>query len=95
MMTCKHCHHPNLPTRARGLCHRCHDVKEIRDQYPSGNKSGQDEPTQEELDQMISEQMSCLPKWWHGESIRQKDNHWLSSRVVRLGRDIVNNQRRR
>lgn len=94
MIVCLHCRDPRLPVKCRGLCRIC--WSQHRDKYLSKNARPNDaEPTQEELDRMISEQMTCLPKWWHGENIRQKDNHWLSSRVVRMGRDIVNTYRHR
>jgi hypothetical protein len=38
--------------------------------------SDMDEPTEEELERIIAEQMQCLPPWWDAEVRRQRQ--WLS-----------------
>jgi hypothetical protein len=60
-MGCLHCR-MDKKIRCLGLCYRCYDKKEIRVLY--GGHQPWNEPTQEEVDQCVFEQMQCLPKWW-------------------------------
>lgn len=67
-MLCKHC--GRLKIKDRGLCYRCCKIESLRKAYPpcTGWVPGKGEPTMEELDQIIHEQMKCLPSWWRSES---------------------------
>ena len=44
-------------------CPRCRD-----EAGEHGRNGHDDDMTEAELDQMIHEQMQCLPKWWHESS---------------------------
>lgn len=62
---CQHCDNPG--TRPRGLCVRCYNNPRIRQQYPSTSKFSRrmdHEPTAEEVERMVAEQMENLPDWW-------------------------------
>lgn len=58
----------------RGLCYRCYSDKDIRSQYGSDSPafvySQRGEPTAEEVERCVAEQMQCLPEWWDSESRR-------------------------
>jgi len=61
---CRHCM-KNRADRPRGLCGACYYTPEILAQYPSANPSCvAPEPTAEEIEQLVAEQMACLPDWW-------------------------------
>ncbi len=70
-MICRHCH-KNKVVRPRGLCCRCFYTPGVKEQYPITSKFGRyamrQEPTEEELEATIAEQMKCLPKWWDKEN---------------------------
>jgi hypothetical protein len=58
---------------ARGLCRHCYtdpDVRNSCDVLTPGMFEGQHttEPTEEELDQLIAEQMQNLPPWWREDA---------------------------
>jgi hypothetical protein len=58
----------------RDLCFACFSDPTIRAQYPTARgKRQHGEPTQAELEQMIAEQMQCLPEWWHASQNRYRD----------------------
>lgn len=60
---CRHCGQRKA-NRPRGLCWRCYYAPGVKALYPSTSKHApgkRDEPTEAELDQMIAEQMRCLP----------------------------------
>lgn len=66
---CVHC--GNEPaTRPRGLGWKCFYTPGVRDRYAiarggeHGAKSHQPEPTAEEVERMVAEQMKCLPADW-------------------------------
>lgn len=75
---CQHCHryHCNRP---RGLCTQCYKNLDVRQLYPTAKnytvKYGLKEPTEEELETLIAEQMRNLPAWWGRESERQKQGY--------------------
>ena len=60
---CQHCRTVRL-IRSRGLCWPCYETPEISRLYPPPSI----EPTEEELDAMIAEQMKCRPAWWDRET---------------------------
>lgn len=66
-MICRHCQKRNV-NRPRGLCWSCYHDPAILPLYPPSSKyaplSWLPEPTEEELDAIIAEQMQCLPAWW-------------------------------
>lgn len=62
-------------TRSRRLCVECD--KPINPRSTTGRcyDCRFHEPTQEEVDQCVAEQMQCLPSWWDNESRQQaKEN---------------------
>lgn len=72
---CRHCQ-KRKGNRPRGLCWTCHNNKSIRIQYPSthpfASKSAKGEyddvePTEEELNRIISEQLPTMPEWGEGD----------------------------
>jgi hypothetical protein len=66
-MPCVHCQRPKL-IRSRGMCYTCYDDEEIRKLYPKGERIYY-EPTQEEVDQCVAEQMALpIPEWWEQET---------------------------
>lgn len=57
---CDACPKCGLPKQKRSaVCDKCR-----RDEV-------MDEPTEEQLEKMIEEQMRCLPDWWHQDSRRK------------------------
>jgi hypothetical protein len=68
-MPCQHCQRPKL-IRSRGLCYTCYDDPEIRVLYDLATKPCH-EPTQEEVDRIVAEQMALpIPEWWEQETER-------------------------
>ena len=64
---CKHCQ-KHVGTRPRGLCHRCYLDVTIRKSYPPLSVMGtyaadyeEREPTEEEVEKMIAEQLPTMP----------------------------------
>jgi hypothetical protein len=69
MWKCIHCPSPlSRPNGAgRGLCWACYPNRAIRDRYARyarGAINESDEPTEEELNATIAEQLENLPSWW-------------------------------
>ena len=70
-MSCRNCGKPKV-NRPRGLCWGCFYCLAIRERYAplgalgeAGAKGHRDEePTTEDLDALIAEQMKRLPRWW-------------------------------
>lgn len=60
--TCAHCRRTGRRLVGRGLCSACYQRENVRDLYDPTNPHH--EPTEEELEQMIREQMENLPDWW-------------------------------
>ncbi len=60
-LTCKHC--GLYRDYAWGVCFRCHKLPEVQAAYAPKST----EPTEEELEAIIAEQMRCLPDWWPRE----------------------------
>ena len=68
---CVHCNHQSACLTSR-LCQTCYKNLDIRAKYPRLIESQpQQEPTEEELERTIAEQMQCLPPDW--ESWRDHD----------------------
>ncbi len=67
---CTHCK-TRSGCRPGGLCNTCYQDLSIRHQYVKRIKAQDKEPTSEEVEQTIREQMQCLPWWW--ESEREKE----------------------
>jgi hypothetical protein len=69
--SCVHCGKKNICLQGRGLCQPCHGKIDIRHQYlrSSNNRaqlnSPRVDPSEEELNALIAEQMRCLPPWWN------------------------------
>lgn len=62
---CANCKNERLII-ARGLCSTCYFTKDIRVLYTRRKNSGPrgGEPTAEEVERVVAEQMRCLPAWW-------------------------------
>ncbi len=65
---CRHCGE-KLANRPRGLCRKCY-FSPARDLYPATSKYAnkgyeRHEPTEEEVEATVAEQMKCLPAWWN------------------------------
>ena len=58
MELCIHCH-IRKTANVRNLCGRCFGDRAIRRQYPIDG-----EPTWDEVEQIVAEQMLALPAWW-------------------------------
>lgn len=70
---CRHCNEKTA-NRPRGLCRVCYYLPGVKEQYPSVSKfAPAREPTEEELEATIAEQMKNLPPWW--ESARVHDGY--------------------
>lgn len=68
---CAHCKEYRW-MNGRGLCQRCHKNPEIREAHePIRNCATGREPTDEELEAIIAEQMANLPDWWNDSSERE------------------------
>lgn len=67
---CRHCGKP-VASRKRGLCWRCSGTPEISDLYPAQPPGPHYEPSAEEVERIVAEQMRRLPKWWNQESRRE------------------------
>lgn len=63
---CRHCRDRIAQPGKRGLCHVCFPDKSIRDKYSVDPKCGHSgdyhEPTMEELDALIAQQLPTMPK---------------------------------
>ena len=70
-MICRHCSEPKT-LFARRLCVRCYRTPGVKELYSSAS-ADYHEPTEEELDAMIAEQMRNLPDWWDRESRALRD----------------------
>ena len=64
-MLCAHCHR-RQGNRGRNLCNICYKDRAIRALYPV-RPHPDHEPTQEEVDRIVAEQLAHLPSWWHRE----------------------------
>lgn len=61
---CRHCGNVRS-LRPRGLCVRCYFNPAVREKHQKRLAMNGPEPqTVEEVEQMIAEQMKCLPSWW-------------------------------
>ncbi len=60
---CIHCKERS-GCRPAHLCNTCYQNLSIREKYVKRILHGYVEPTEEELDEMIREQMKNLPSWW-------------------------------
>lgn len=72
---CRHCGGGPV-NRPRGLCWTCYHKPGVRELYPSASKyAPTGEPTREELDAMITEQLrpENLPPWWPKTPDQQRD----------------------
>jgi hypothetical protein len=70
-LTCNHCGKPCVVYRGRGLCWTCYGNPGIRESYGKSKYAPGHEPTMEELDAIIAEQMKCLPNWWYSSMPRE------------------------
>lgn len=74
MSLCRHCRRRKA-NRARGLCWTCDQTPAVRALYPVTSKydplrnklERHVEPTAEEIDALVAEQMKNLPEWWEQE----------------------------
>ena len=64
---CRHCRRPKV--HKNGLCSSCYRKPEVRHLYSRwrGGKQGGEEPTAEEVERIVAEQMKCLPPWFNKE----------------------------
>lgn len=58
------------PIKSKGHCSACYQAKF----YRTAKQAVQYEPTEEELEAMIAEQMKCLPSWWPKNGERDTDD---------------------
>lgn len=69
-MQCLNCEKRDAVYGMKGLCRKCHAIPAVRAKYPKlpstkpCNTTGTAEPTMEQLDALIAEQMESLPEWW-------------------------------
>ena len=64
---CRHCGE-RVAARSRGLCRVCYYTPGVRELYAvKSTFYAKPQPTQEEVDRMVEEQMQCLPDWWDKE----------------------------
>lgn len=70
---CVHCSRLSRRIR-RGLCEPCYRSPEIRREYASAHSYR--EPTAEEVEQCIREQLQCLPDWWQEHERRMIAGDW-------------------
>lgn len=65
--------YPSGKLKCRGLCARCFSTLAIRQLYPCEAKAPRrdTEPTEEELERLIAQQMRCLPRWWAAHVLDQ------------------------
>ena len=71
---CKHCREIKIIAR-RELCYYCWRQEDIREIYEGGryyNKSSHSRMTDKQLDEIIEQQMGCLPRWWYKEVNKQR-----------------------
>lgn len=63
-MTCRHCQRRKATHRRRGLCWTCRLDPSIRELYPQTESkyTPRGEPTEEELERCIAEQIGTMPK---------------------------------
>lgn len=86
-IACRHCG-TKIATRPRRLCHACYADRSVRDLYRPESKYAPNlapEPTEEELDRMIAEQMAALPDWWKDEAEMQRRHEPYSVPIVAAG----------
>lgn len=77
---CRHCEAElsRAGGAARGLCWKCYRDPLVKALYPTrlrgpGGAAYGYEPTSEEIEQMVSAQLACLPDWWAAECERERD----------------------
>jgi len=71
---CRHCQRERS-LKLKGLCHRCYSQEDIRKQYKSESKfRSNGEPSQEEVDRTVQEQMKCLPSWFF--NVSDSESEW-------------------
>lgn len=59
--------------RSRGLCWGCFYEPGVKELYPVTSKyAAVGEPTAEEIEATIAEQMKNLPDWWDAETRRER-----------------------
>lgn len=58
------------PRRSPSMCQTCSrkHAKKIRDGIASGRRTRDHEPTKDELEATIAQQMKRLPAWWEASS---------------------------
>ena len=64
--------------KGRGLCARCYATPAVLARFPDGRtlrryEAASDEPTEEELERIIAEQMKRLPFWWPKDGTKDVD----------------------
>lgn len=84
---CKHCGKVNIYLQGRGLCNRCHRTPEIKAQYAKLREVGEYdgvEPTAEQVEQMVAEQMANLPDWWFDDAKRRGNPTFTEQRQPKI-----------
>ncbi len=76
-MRCLFCDSTVLRTK-KGLCVRCYRDKGIRLLEKATEE--EDEPTEDEIERMIEEQMKVLPVWWEDDVRKQRQESSISWR---------------
>lgn len=77
-MICRHCRKDRAPCH-RGLCQECWRTPAIRATAPPSKFAPKGEPTEEELEQTIAEQLKRLPPWWWKDVQRER---WRASQLA-------------
>lgn len=92
---CIHCNCTHASKRRRGLCMKCYVDPIISrqyegqcNQYGGKNKKGEVEPTLEELEQMIQEQIPTMPRSRMIDNQDRLNSRWRPPRVKILGSSV-------
>lgn len=94
---CLACLRTSVRIKARGLCMMCYSDHDIRDRYPSLKSISvgivveveDHEPTEDELEQTIAEQLLNPPDWWdvderhEAERCRRERQEWFIVKLLR------------
>ncbi len=96
MSKCYHCQSDSGCRPPRGLCWRCYRNPEIKNRFglrKPGPKTGEIEdeaelvddgldPTEEELEAMIAEQLQSLPDWYDEDTARLREQRDIKRYIL-------------
>lgn len=76
---CRHCRARS--EYSRHLCKTCFRDPAVRGLYPADTRKGMRfggvgtrEPSAEEVERIVAEQLQCLPWWWGEEAAKQSEH---------------------